>query len=321
MSRFIVNATGHPPQKVSADNWLQALGKALPALGLLDSVERLACEVLPNESVVARDIRTGMGFVVVRSDGEGTPAPAIRRGERPREAFVVENLPLSVFQANLSHELRTPLNTIIGYAGMLMEEAHDNNLPRMAHDLRNMHSAAGNLLELINAGLDAAKQNTGTQPVQRLTFEIVELMEDAAAAFQSMADRRRNTIELHPAPNLGVMRADPTHLRETLIELLRRSNQRVREGILHIDARVVNDSANVEWVELTVSDTGPPPSEDEVAGLFQVFMGTESQEGEAARSIRRGMCRSMCQKMGGDLTLVGAKDGTHGVKIRMSRGR
>ena len=321
MSRFIVNATGHPPQEVSADNWLQALGLALSALGLLDSVERLACEVLPNESVVARDIHTGMGFVVFRSDSEGTPAPVMRRGERSKESFVVENLPSIMFQANLSNELRTPLNTIMGFAGVLMEEARDKKFLRMAEDLQRMHSSAENLLELINAGLDAAKQNTGTQPVQRLTFEIVELLEDVAGAFQSEAGRRQNTIELRLAPNLGVMRADPTHLRSTLIELLRRSNFRTREGVLHIDARVVNDSENTEWVELTVSDDGPPASEDELAGLFQVFTGTESQPGEAARSIRRGMCRSMCQKMGGGLTLVRVADGAQGVRIRMPRGR
>jgi len=65
LQRFQVSTRGQPPVEVSAGNWLTALGLGLDALGAVDRLDRLACEVLPNHTVIARDARSGTGFVVV----------------------------------------------------------------------------------------------------------------------------------------------------------------------------------------------------------------------------------------------------------------
>lgn len=64
MSRFLVSAQGNPGTPIEAANWLAALGVGLDRLGLVGAINRLACEVLPNGTVIARDARTGEGFVV-----------------------------------------------------------------------------------------------------------------------------------------------------------------------------------------------------------------------------------------------------------------
>lgn len=71
---------GPPPAPVElhALSWLSALAAALDAAGMVDGLERLACELLPNGSVLARDGRTGQGFVVeplqAARAAEGAPA-------------------------------------------------------------------------------------------------------------------------------------------------------------------------------------------------------------------------------------------------------
>ena len=65
MPRFQVSTRGRPPVDVDAGNWLTALGLGLDQLGAVDALDRLACEVLPNGTVIARDARSGMGFVVL----------------------------------------------------------------------------------------------------------------------------------------------------------------------------------------------------------------------------------------------------------------
>jgi hypothetical protein len=64
LSRFLVSAQGNPGTPIEAANWLAALGVGLDRLGLVGAINRLACEVLPNGTVIARDARTGEGFVV-----------------------------------------------------------------------------------------------------------------------------------------------------------------------------------------------------------------------------------------------------------------
>ncbi len=62
------------PVEVEAGNWMVALGLGLDALGLDAAVERLACEVLRNGTVIARDPRAGRSFIV--QPAEAGPAPA-----------------------------------------------------------------------------------------------------------------------------------------------------------------------------------------------------------------------------------------------------
>ena len=64
MGRFLVSTRGVKPATVEAGNWLAALGLGLDRLGVVADIHRLACEVLPNGTVIARDVRSGSGFIV-----------------------------------------------------------------------------------------------------------------------------------------------------------------------------------------------------------------------------------------------------------------
>lgn len=64
MSTFSVSSRGSGSVEISAANWIAALGVGLEQLGGAVEIERLACERLPNGTVIARDIQSGRGFVV-----------------------------------------------------------------------------------------------------------------------------------------------------------------------------------------------------------------------------------------------------------------
>lgn len=64
MGLFSVSARGLPTVEVQAPNWIAALGQGLEELGRAATVQRMACERLPNGTVIARDVSSGMGFVV-----------------------------------------------------------------------------------------------------------------------------------------------------------------------------------------------------------------------------------------------------------------
>lgn len=70
MSRFSVSSRGLDPVEVQAPNWVAALGLGLEGLGYAAQLERLACEMLPNGTVIARDIKSGTGFVVQQAAEE-----------------------------------------------------------------------------------------------------------------------------------------------------------------------------------------------------------------------------------------------------------
>jgi len=65
-----VTARGLSSVEVEAKNWVVALGHGLAELGRVEDLSRLACEVLPNGTVIARDIASGTGYVVQSMDTE-----------------------------------------------------------------------------------------------------------------------------------------------------------------------------------------------------------------------------------------------------------
>ena len=71
MRSYSVSARGLASVQVRGQNWIQALGSGLEQLGRSSEVQRLACEVLQNGTVIARDITSGTGFIVQEVDAEG----------------------------------------------------------------------------------------------------------------------------------------------------------------------------------------------------------------------------------------------------------
>jgi hypothetical protein len=65
---FSVSSRGLSSVEVEAPNWIAALGLGLEALQRAGGLERLACEMLPNGTVIARDVQTGTGYVVQEVD-------------------------------------------------------------------------------------------------------------------------------------------------------------------------------------------------------------------------------------------------------------
>lgn len=55
---------GEPPLTIDSPNWLVALGIALELLERHDTITRLACEVRPSGTIVARDGVTGEQYVL-----------------------------------------------------------------------------------------------------------------------------------------------------------------------------------------------------------------------------------------------------------------
>lgn len=79
MARFQVSTRSGAHATVDAGNWLTALGLGLDQLGVVHGLDRLACEVLPNGTVIARDARTGSGYVVQQlDDTEAEPTVVVQ---------------------------------------------------------------------------------------------------------------------------------------------------------------------------------------------------------------------------------------------------
>src|SRR5437588_631036 len=143
----------------------------------------------------------------------------MRELDKAREAAEIANRAKSQFLANMSHELRTPLNAIILYTELLRDEATDRGLEDFLPDLKKIHGAAKHLLALINDVLDLSKIESGKLELVLETFDVPAMLRDVVTTIEPLAQKNANALAVH-CPEVGVMHADLTKVRQSLFNLL-----------------------------------------------------------------------------------------------------
>jgi signal transduction histidine kinase/CheY-like chemotaxis protein len=176
----------------------------------------------------------------------------------------------SAFLANMSHELRTPLNAIIGYSEMLEEETHELGKLENVKDLQKIQGAGKHLLSLINDVLDLSKIEAGRMGLHLETFDISQMIEEMVNTLHPAISKNSNTIQVHVAEQLGVMRADITKVRQILFNLLSNASKFTDHGTISMDVDGSKEDGQ-DWIRFRVSDTGIGITPKQKANLFQEF--------------------------------------------------
>jgi signal transduction histidine kinase/DNA-binding NarL/FixJ family response regulator len=176
----------------------------------------------------------------------------------------------STFLANMSHELRTPLNAIIGYSEMLEEEAQDATTVETVQDLRKIKSAGKHLLALINDVLDLSKIEAGKMSLHLETFDVSGMIEEIVTTLQPAIEKNRNTLRVHLADEVSMMRADITKVRQILFNLLSNACKFTDHGTIALDVDQSTEEG-LDWLRFRVTDTGIGISVTQKKNLFQEF--------------------------------------------------
>ncbi|HLJ14755.1 MAG TPA: MHYT domain-containing protein [Bryobacteraceae bacterium] len=176
----------------------------------------------------------------------------------------------STFLANMSHELRTPLNAIIGYSEMLEEETQELGKAAMVRDLQKIQSAGKHLLALINDILDLAKIEAGKMGLHLESFDVARMIEEIASTIQPAVAKNANTLQVDVAKNAGEMHADPTKVRQILLNLLSNACKFTDRGIISL--KVVRKTIDQrDWLQFEVGDTGIGVTAEQKKKLFEEF--------------------------------------------------
>ncbi|MCB9884229.1 MAG: response regulator [Planctomycetes bacterium] len=206
----------------------------------------------------------------------------------------------SEFLAMMSHEIRTPLNGIIGLGELLQATALDDEQGTMVDGIAR---SAAMLLTLLNDVLDLSKIEAGRMELDPIVFELRPLLDGVRLLFESAARQKGLQLDIRcddAAP--AFVRADPTRLRQVLVNLVGNAVKFTERGLIEVAVRpgVARDA-----LCFSVSDTGIGVSEEQQARLFQPF--TQADPSMARRFGGTGLglsiSRRLCELMGGELDL------------------
>ena len=127
----------------------------------------------------------------------------------------------SQFLANMSHELRTPLNSMLLLSHLLAENEAGNLSDKQVEYSKTIHSAGGDLLNLINQVLDLAKIEAGRQDVKLEPVELTRFVDHARRVFEPLASEKSLQLEISVEPGCpSSIVTDPRRVERILTNLL-----------------------------------------------------------------------------------------------------
>jgi signal transduction histidine kinase/CheY-like chemotaxis protein len=212
----------------------------------------------------------------------------------------------SQFLANMSHELRTPLNAIIGVSEMLLEDAQAAAQPDQIEAHERILRAGRHLLALINDILDLSKIEAGKLELSLESVAVVPLVEDVLATIRPLAAKNGNKVDVECPADAGVIRADPTRLRQALLNLASNASKFTERGRIRVTVTRQPDDLGRDWVSMAVSDTGIGMTAEQMGRLFEEFTQADASTTRRYGGTGLGLAisRRLCRLMGGDITVA-----------------
>jgi len=205
----------------------------------------------------------------------------------------------SEFLANMSHEIRTPMNAIIGMSRLaLMGEAP----PRLRNYLSRILGAGEHLLGLINDILDHARMEAGKLAIEKLPFDLNEMLEHLASVISVRSDAKG--VELVYRVGAGVPQqlvGDPLRLGQVLVNLAGNAIKFTERGEIVVAVELLERHDGSVTLEFSVTDTGIGMSPEQIGRLFQSFTQADSSTTRkyGGSGLGLSISRQLVELMGG----------------------
>ena len=181
----------------------------------------------------------------------------------------------SEFLSMMSHEIRTPLNSIVGMTYLMQQEEISEN---MVENLKILKFSTDNLYVLINDILDFSKIEAGKVELERVPFDLKQLISDTKKANQVKSAEKENKIKLmidDDIPDIFV--GDPLRIGQIISNLLSNAVKFTKKGNIIVTLSLQKIINNCATLDFSVADTGIGIEESKQKLIFDKFTQADSE--------------------------------------------
>ena len=180
----------------------------------------------------------------------------------------------SEFLATMSHEIRTPMNGILGMTELLRGTLLTAQQQGFADAV---HQSGEHLLSIINSILDFSKIEAGKLDIERIDFNLRQLIEELGCLFAQPAEAKGLEMLCSVPHDIPVaVSGDPVRVRQILTNLVNNAVKFTHRGDIVVRVRLLDENPQQARFRFEVQDSGIGISKAAQARLFSAFVQADS---------------------------------------------
>ena len=223
----------------------------------------------------------------------------------------------SEFLANMSHEIRTPMNAIIGMAYLALKT---DLTSRQESYVQKIYGAGTALLGIINDILDLSKIEAGKLDVEKIPFNIKEII--YAATAESAARAQEKGLEFHcriyPSVPLNLV-GDPIRIQQVISNLSLNAVKYTEKGKVEVLCKLIEKIEDIALISLEISDTGVGLSE-ESKNFFLSNQDYDSNGPQGGVKLGIAVTKRLISLMGGEARIDSTPEQGTNIQVWISLG-
>jgi two-component system, sensor histidine kinase and response regulator len=212
----------------------------------------------------------------------------------------------STFLARMSHEIRTPLNAITGMA-YIIKKTKVTTTQKMY--LEKIVRASRDMLGIINDILDFSKIEAGKIDIERISFNLDEVLEQIITIVAFKIDEQKIDFSMNKDSDIPIFFwGDPKRIQQVLLNVVNNAVKFTKEGNVCFSIKLVAKVKDSYVIDFSIKDSGIGMSNEQLEQLFTPFQQADSSISRRFGGTGLGLSivKSLTHMMGGSVEVFSA---------------